>query len=176
MWIFVVKSFCFQENILTWIFHSSRYSAIKLLREDPRVPLCNEWLQTVFLSSGRLLGNKIMFNECLERTQNDQTTDVRDTTLKSTATWSLFRAASLSLKLCWKGFIPSTSSKGSWKLPPNCLSLTSHVLSTKPTEIFQKGSQRVTWMNYCNVISKDDVIYGAPLFPDKGRYFFSLFA
>lgn len=117
-----------------------------------------------------------MFNECLERTQNDQTTDVRDTTLKSTATWSLFRAASLSLKLCWKGFISSISSKGSWKLPPNCSSFTSHVLSTKPTEIFQKGFQRVTWMNHCNVISKDDVIYGAPLFPVKGRYFFSLFA
>lgn len=88
-------------------------------------------------------------------------------TLKSTATWNLFRAASLSLKLCWKGLIPSTFSKGSWKLPPNCSSFTFHLSSTRPTEIFQKGSQRVTWMSYWNVISTDDVIYGAPLFQTK---------
>lgn len=78
-------------------------------------------------------------------------------------------------KLCWKGLIPYTSSKGSWKLSANCSSLTSHLSSTRRAEIFQKGSQRVTQRNYWNVIFTDDAICWAPLLPDKGNYFFLLF-
>lgn len=66
----------FQESILPSIFSSSRYSAIKLLLEDLRVLSCNEWLQPILPSFWRLLGNRILFSECLEGTQSAQTTDV----------------------------------------------------------------------------------------------------